>query len=852
MKRAPLLARLLLRLALPADRLDEALGDLEESHKGTVRSTWDAMLIAAAFTAHRLTTPFRGGLMSPADLRHALRALFRQPLTSITAVVALTLAIGVATVGFATMEAMLFSRLPWDADGRWIQLRAVTDPEGEAASLSPESLARVAALDGLTHVGAASGTRATLTWQDGRHDDVLVAGLTPSTFQVLPAAPLHGRLFSSDDAVPGRDAVLLVSDRLAQRLGTGYATVGNTVTLAGVPHLVVGVMPAAFKFPNTPDVWVPIDEGFIKGARALDSDARIFGVMAPGVSLSDMTTRATALDGALFERRDRRPARIAITAFTDVGPMATDLSTAIIFAVLAVLLVIAANVGNLVLARSFARSHEFALRAALGASRRRLVMQVALEVLCVGLIAAGLGVLGAGAVLRQFNAMEELPFWVDFTGGPLTAGLVAMATILATLVAGAWPALRATRRDLLPGLQSGETRATDVRFGRMAGAMVVAQIAVSVVMLHGALVVAQAFQSYTQADLPLPENVLTTGLNVNAARIAADGTRTTPLTAATVADAIAGVPGVIASGVTTALPRHSPAARRIEIEGEGNVVSTPAAGVSDGYFAALGASASTGRVFTRADGVAGAPPVAVVNEPFAERVLRGRPPIGIRFREIVDGREGPWTTIVGVVPDLGLSVGNPDFAAGYYTPISSDENQIYIAAMVTGPPLPFAGPIRDALRARDPLVTPFTFQRLADVASEDVAFFAGFSQALLVLGVVTLGLALVGVYSMMSLLVARRTREIGIRMALGSSAHRIVTTIAGRAATQVAIGAAVGGVLALASLQLRSVLVSRMGDGGTWTLPVVLVGLAAAALAATWVPIRRALGVRPQDALRAD
>ncbi len=791
--------------------------------------------------------------MTLTDLRHAARLLIRQPLTSLTAIIALTLGIAIATVGFATMEAMLFSRLPWDADGRWIKLQAVSHPSGEPTTLVPGDLARLTQLDGLIHVGAASSTRATLAWQDGRTDEVVVAGITPSSLALLPVMPQRGRTLVTDDASPGAPPVVMLSERLLRRTGVGYGDINSTITLAGTPHLVIGVLPDDVKFPITPDVWIPIDEGFRSGARALDGDARLFAVLAPGVTLADIGARVAAMDGALAGGRDRSPARVDVTAYTDVGRMGAELSTAIVIAVIAVLLVIAANVGNLVLARSFARNHEFALRAALGASRRRLVMQVALEVLCVGVIAAGLGVLVAGAILRQLNAMEELPFWVDFTGGPVTAGLVAVATLLATLVTGAWPALRATRRDLLPGLQSGNARGGDVRFGRMAGGMVIAQIAVSVMMLHGALVVAQAFRSYTQVDLPLPDNVLTTGLNVNAVRTAPDGSRATPLTAESVAEAVAAVPGVMASGVTTALPRHSPAARRIEIDGPAgpSFASTPSAGVSEGYFAALGAEASAGRLFTRGDVRPGALPVAIVNEPFVERLV-GRTPVGMRFREVREDNPGPWITIIGVVPDLGLSVGNPDFAAGYYTPISPDENQFYIAARVTGPPLPFAGPIRDALRARDPLVTPFTFQRLADVASEDVAFFAGFSQALLVMGVVTLGLALVGVYSMMALLVSRRTREIGIRMALGASTQRIIGSIAGRAAAQILAGAVLGGVLAVASLQLRSVLVSRMGDGGSWTLPIVLTTLAGAALAATWIPVRRALSVRPQDALRAD
>jgi len=443
--------------------------------------------------------------------------------------------------------------------------------------------------------------------------------------------------------------------------------------------------------------------------------------------------------------------------------------------------------------------------------------------------------------------MDELPFWVDFTGGPLTAALVAAATLLATLVAGAWPALRATRRDLLSGLQASDGRSSDVRFGRAAGAMVVLQVAVSVTMLHGALVVAQGFRDYTNVELDLPENVVTTGMSLDPARAGAGA----PMTARDVEDAAAGVPGVIAAGVTTALPRHSPRPRLIELDGvqAASAMRAPSAEASPSYFAALNTSARAGRLFTAADALPGAPPVAVVNEPFVAKFLAGGQAVGRRLR--VAGEEQPWMDIVGVVPDLGLSVGDPSLAAGFYMPLGLDAEQVYLAARVSGEPMAYAEPLRRALRDRDANATPYRMQRLDDVASEDRAFFAGFSAALLGLGLVTLALALIGVYSMMSLIVSKRTHEIGIRMALGATADRIIRTIAGRAAAQVLAGGALGAVLAVLSLNFRAQLVSRLGDGGAWTLPLVLVLLMGAALLATWLPIRRALRVRPQDSLRA-
>jgi predicted lysophospholipase L1 biosynthesis ABC-type transport system permease subunit len=244
--------------------------------------------------------------------------------------------------------------------------------------------------------------------------------------------------------------------------------------------------------------------------------------------------------------------------------------------------------------------------------------------------------------------------------------------------------------------------------------------------------------------------------------------------------------------------------------------------------------------------------VAVVDEPFARRFFGEASPIGQRFRAVRPEGPGAWTEIVGVVPDLGLNVADDTMAAGYYVPLTSDARNVYLAMRTAGDPMTLVDPVRRALVARDPSFVFNRFQRLEDEAQEDRQFFKWFSLALLGLGGMTLILALAGVYAMMSLIVSRRTREIGVRMALGATTTGIVRAILGRVALQVAIGGAVGAILAVLSLDARSVLVSRLGDGGPWTLPAVLALLVLAGLAATWWPLRRALGVEASEALRAE
>jgi putative ABC transport system permease protein len=861
----------MIRLCTPVDRRDDTLGDLEEDYRrnaaASPRRAWltahiDAVLIAVTMVWQRLCDLRPSALrdvVSSTDLRLGVRLMYRQPILTVTAVVSLTVGIALATVGFAFMEALLYSRLPFEGGDRFVQLQALEQPAGSAARLTLDEYTVLAAqASKLEHLGGVTGSRENITLPSGQIVVATTTGLTPSTLRYLPYAPMMGRLLASDDAEPGSPRAVMVREGFWRNtMGASPDVLGSTVTIAGRDHVIVGVAPNTFEFPNSPDFWLPVGDGFLTGRSDPTSGMRLLGILAAGESIETLQRQLDVISTALPPRTPST-IRLEATSFTDLGPMGTDLATATVLVVVAILLVIAANVGNLILARSFARAREFALRSALGASRARLVAQVTLEVLAMACVAAPLGAIGANSVLGVFNAMDGMPFWVDFSAGARANALVILSTLVAVGVAGVWPALRATRRRVAAGLEGGSGRASDLRFGRMAGAMVVTQIAISIVMLHGALVVAQAFDKFTGSSLDLPRNVLTTYLNVSAARSdAADG-RPSPATAYDLETWLSEVPGVIAVGAGTALPRHSPAATRVEIEPTERPTLAVHAGpapevqVTRGYFDALDARALTGRLLAPTDFIPGARPVAVVSAPFARTFFGDAPAVGRRFRSVDDGTPGSWTEIAGVVPDLGLNVADETLAAGYYVPLRPDTDAVYVALRVSGDPYSYATALRRTLLEHDPFTVINRVQLLEDEAHEDREFFKWFSAALLGMGAITLGLALAGVYAMMSLIVTRRTREIGVRIALGATAGRIVRSVVGRAAGQVGLGGAVGYGLAIVSLEARSILVSRMGDGGAWTLPTVLVVLIAAGLAATWFPLRRALQVQAADALRAE
>jgi putative ABC transport system permease protein len=871
---APRLARWLTRLAAPADRRADMLGDLEEVHQrrrpaGPARAWLTTVLEAAALalviTGERIRSVlqirdwYRAG-----DITQGLRLMRREPLVTITATVALAMGIGLLMVGVATVETLLFSRLPFAGGDRFVLISAREGPDRRPGALTPDESALLEArATTLAHLGAASQSRDNATLPSGVVDEVTTAGITPGLLPFLPYQPILGRRFNAADADPRAVPVIMIREAFWRRAFGGSAdAIGATIDVGGLRRTIVGVMPNDFEFPNgPPELWMPMRQAFRDGRGALTPNERLIAVLAPDETLDSVRAQLSAIAAQIStSRQSNRVARFEVTTLTDLGPQAPIVVSMIIAAVAAILVVVAANVANLVLARSFLRARELAVRTALGASRVRLVSQISLEVLLLCSIAAIVGSAAAQATLRQFNAMEDLPFWVDFTAGPRTMLIVLAGTALATAIAGTWPAFRITRGDLLPTLQSSSERTGDVRFGRVAAVMVIVQIAVSTVMLHGALVLGEGLGRYAGEGLDLPANVLTTGVRFRATRSASSQSTQSSLAPEELEAALTTLPGVVAVGATTALPRQSPPAPLVEVEplpGQSSSAprAAPFADVSAGFFRSLDAGPVAGRLFTSADQAAGAGPVAVVNVPFVQSFLDGASPLGRRIRTLEGGRPGPWREIVGVVGDLGLSVGDPSLAPGYYVPLASRSDAtrwLYLTIRVTGDPIAYVSSLRRVLYEYDPTLVLNQPQRLEDVASDDRAFFLWFSRALIGLGAVTLVLALTGVYSMMALVVTRRTREIGIRVALGATAQRVAAVVLGRAAWQVAVGGALGALLAVLSLDLRSVLVSRLGDGGAWTLPAVLILLVCSGLCAIGLPLRRALRVQPSEAMRIE
>ena len=791
--------------------------------------------------------------ISLGEIRLGLRLIVKQPILSGTIIFALATGIGLATIGFTFREAMVSATLPFDNGDRFARLN-VYDREGGRIDLDLARyhlfLEKAATFE---HIGAVGARPFTIAHRDGDVEPVRGAFITPRSLRLLAASPIAGRILIPADGEPGAERVVLIRDSLwKRRYGGDAGLIGRPIEIGGLMRTVVGVMPDTFEFPASGELWLPLDDLTLGGtAEAPTPGLRVFGVVRQTASfematleLNELSRQVSATEGA------NRDVRVHARPYATDSDQAAMMMSALVFVLVLLLLVVASNVATLVFARTWARAPELAVRTALGAARRRVVGQLFVESLVLGGIAAAIGLGGAKLALDyMLGWIEEMPFWVTLNPTPRTMAFVVLLTILIGAVSGLWPAIRVTRHDLLNTLHAGRGFAFG-GFGKVGASLLVVEIALSVALLNGAVSMARSFEAILDDVPALPKGQV---LTAQMGRIDAPEMRNKVVAAA------AAMPGVIAAGAAQLLPKLYPPPRPTAIEAIGGEPTSaprlaPTVAVGIGYLEAIGARAVVGRLFTPADFLEGAAPVTVVNEPFVRRFLSGRNPIGRRIR-IEDARQGeagqPWREIIGVVPDLGLSVGDPALAGGFYTPVR-DQMLYYLAIRTAGDPQALIAPLRAAVANVDPDLQLEEIVSLEDAGRAERAFLVGIASSLTAMGGMALLLSIVGIYALLSFMVTRRTREIGIRVALGAQNWQVLASITGGALFYLALGGVLGSALGIVFVRMRSMILIGIPAPGFWMPATIFLTLAIAGGVACWLPARRALNIRPSEALSAD
>jgi predicted permease len=884
----------LLEWLLPPAESDAILGDLEELHaaqldaRGPLRArAWywmQALRLMAGFVGERRHSPRppappsarKGPLIKglSADATFAWRMMRKNPWMSAAAVCSLGGAMGVTIGAFSLLWDTRYAELPFTHGDRIIRIYDTT--QTAAGSSPPLGVFRAweERQTSFDTIAAAYTRRREIADGTGGFVRYPIATITAAGLALPGVPPLAGRLLTSADQAPGAPPVAVISHRVWLSLfGSDREIIGHTLTIDRDRYTIVGIMPEGFRFPMSDDVWVPMGAEPAGGVEPRWLD--VFGRLAAGTGADQAQAELGAIRAAhaadhpeLPELRDRRTSVVPYTRLS-ADPQADLLAQGMFVFVILVLVVAAGSVANLLFSRALARSGEMAVRSAMGAGRGRLIRQMFIEALLLTTCGALVGVLGAHLGLMWFKSyipVENLPFWVEFGLIPPAAVFTVVAALLTAAVAGIVPAYKATGGDVNDVLKDGQRGTSGFRFGSITGALTVVEVALAVAFLAGT---GQAARSLTDAvtssqrlptrELLVADVALVAEYNTDAAGndVVAEGSippEQWTLAAEQVRAAVAGLSGVRAAAIGDALPSWQHRGTRIEIEGPAG--GEPAAGVrvlravvSPEVFATFDRTVAAGRGFSPAD-TSASEPVAIVNAAFARRFFGDEHPVGRRFREVAAGPPSSWLTIVGIVAGLPMNPAG-EGAAGFYRPFAQERLSTFsLVARVAGPPLAASAAVKAAVARVDPRITVTEFMTHEDRAAMMTVAYQIMGLVFISLGGAALLLAVAGLYSVMSFSVTQRTREIGIRLALGASESRVLGVVLGRGLRQIAIGVGVGSLAGAALLRVLAFLPIGTSPDGPWLLAAAGAAMLVAGLGACLVPVSRALRIQPLEALR--
>jgi predicted permease len=800
------------------------------------------------------------------DLRYAARGLRRNPAFTLAAVLTLALGIGANTAIFSVVNGVLLRPLPYHEPDRLVRLFAAFRGRGvERFAISePEFLD----YKGLTHVfeNAAAYTGAGLTLT-GVGDPERLRGIaaTRDLLPVLGVRPARGRNFEADEGREGMEPVVIVTHELWQnRFGGDPGLLGRRLTLNGISRRVIGILPRGATLSRA-QVFIPI----VVSAEAKRAIHSLSGIarLRPHVTVEQAHREANALTQRLSRQY---PGAYPVSVGYGANVIAMhdeivgDVRPALLIllgAVGLVLLIACANVANLLLARGEARQREMAVRLALGASRRRIIGQLLTESTLLALLGAAFGAILARWGMRSLLAVnpDAIPraqeIQLDATVGLVTLGLAAVTGVLFGLA----PAMQTLRTQLQSGLKEGGRGSEGARRQRLGRALVAGEIALAVVVVIGAALLMRSFWTLRNVDPGFkPDNILVIDLAVPESRY---NPQATTVFYQRLVESLAALPGVQVAAAASDLP---PVAGRyhwdIFVEGRpippGQARHSPnMRAVTRDYFRALSIPMVRGRPFGAADNETSLP-VAVVNETAARTIWPGADPVGARVRF---AKDLPWVTIVGVARDsrsVGLAQPAPAevFMLHEQLPTAGGDTEraMFAVARAAGDPLALTGPARRIVRELDPQLAIINMWSMTQLMDRSVVR-PRFTMLLLgMFGGVALTLAAIGIYGILSYAVKRRTREIGIRVALGAQPAAVLRLVVAQGMRLALLGLALGLAAAFVATRLMASLLYGVSATDPLTFGAVALLLGGVALVASWLPARRAVLTDPTTALRAE
>ena len=740
----------------------------------------------------------------------------------------------------------------------------------------------------ITDIGAYRNVSVNVVGADGAANPEAAAEITASAFRIAPERPLLGRvLVESDERAGATPVVVLGYDLWSERFGRDPQVVGRNVKIGTGFATVVGVMPEGFAFPIAHELWLPLRTD-VAGVQPLGGfPITVFGRLAPGRSFDNAQAELTALGRRLAADYPETHAQLQphVIPYAQMSIDNNEMSQAkaltVVF-VVALVMVVCSTVALLLFARAASRETEILVRSALGASRKRIVAQLFAEALVLAGVAAVVGLAATQLTLTRWGKAylmmgfetQRLPFWFDFNLSPSTIMFALVLATIGAVVAGVMPARKITR-GLGTRLRAGTAGGGGVSFGGVWTAVIIVQVALTVALPSVVMLVRAETKRVESYDFGFPAQEylgVTLGVEGTADETMgpqAPATRGTRLGASVEAlrQRLEAEPGVAGVTLVDRLPGEHHAYRRIEVSVPGSIPSSVAtAWIHPSYFDVMQAPVRTGRAFTIADASPNSR-VVIVDQAFVDSVMFGRNPIGHRVRLVSSTQldstivQLPWYEIIGVVEDLGMSaIAMPQRWPGVYLPfVPGSQGSAEMIVHTRGDPMSLAPRIRELATTVDASLQVAKVTRLDQVAAPTLWLQGVWTRIIAGLTGVALLLSLSGIYAVLSYIVARRTREIGVRIALGAGARRVITSIFRRPLTQVTSGVVAGAVLigfaAVGVAKTEQFQGTGIGGLTLGDIPL-LVGYAILMLGicalACFVPTRRALRVQPTEALRAE
>jgi putative ABC transport system permease protein len=805
------------------------------------------------------------------DVRYAVRSLILDRGVSAIVILCLSLGIGVNATLFSLIDGILIQPLPFAEPHRLLLLNESFERGGirDAGVSFPDLRDFRERTTAFSAIVASSGRILALT--EGAEPERLAgAAISWDLFPVLGVAPALGRHFNADDDRPGAEPVVILNYEVWQRRYQGdRSLIGKSVSVNGRPHTVVAVMPPKFGFPEDQKIWVPL-------APIASNDARTsrnlftFGRLKPGLDITRAREDMKAMSAVLAKEYPTTSDGWSASANPLSDEFIPDDVRLVLLtmmgAVTIVLMIACANVANLMLARASGRQREFCVRAALGAGRAKLVSQLLIECVVLGLASAPLGLAIAYVgvwLLDQAVPAGQVPYYIHWEISARGITYTVVVSALTGLIFGLAPALQAGRLNLQEVLRDGARGSGQSgKRARLRNGLVVIEVAMALILLVGASLFVRSFLNLQSASPGFDTNpLLTARFFMSGESYATDDQKA--LRVEDIVRRVEALPGVTAVFASNFVPLdagggsgHVIVDGRTYAKGEEPLILFTA--VTPHLYQTMGMPILKGRDFTDNEGL-GKTPVAVINETMAKRLWPDTDAVGRRFRLVeVDANRDvaappEWFTVIGVGPDIrmfDMADDTPDFAVAYVPYRFSGFANIGVTVRAAGDPASLGGAVRDAIRASDSALPIFNVRTMEDLRREGFWQFRLFGFMFGIFGVAALFLAGVGVYGVLSFSVSQRTQEMGVRIALGAQQSDVLGLVVKQGLTLAATGVVVGLIGAFGITRvIRSLLYNV-----TPTDPVSFLGVAAflgaIAVLASYLPARRATTVDPIVALR--